>query len=250
MVSFTFDDGWGSQYTHAAPMLEKRGWKGTFYLVPGWFGKTRHGEPYVTLDEARALAAAGHDIGAHTMTHPHLPLLSRDDQRAEMVGCRDYLASHLQLPLEAIESFASPYGDHSKEVRREASSLFSSHRGNEGRLNTPATDPYLLGAVSMGLRAQGQTAQTGESPAALVGQAASENQWLVLLLHGLVAGEPHRATVTSLADLERVIGEVELRGLRVVTIREGVRELRQRQERGSFAAAVKRRLARWSTRRS
>ena len=31
-VSFTFDDGFQDNYTIAAPELEKRGWKGTFWL--------------------------------------------------------------------------------------------------------------------------------------------------------------------------------------------------------------------------
>src|SRR5260221_14736811 len=54
MATFTFDDGWIGQADFGAPRLESRGWRGTFYLVPQWFGKKRDREAFMTLEQARA----------------------------------------------------------------------------------------------------------------------------------------------------------------------------------------------------
>ena len=62
-VSLSFDDGMPSQLARAVPMLDRAGFQGTFYLNPrdGW---GRDLEPW------RAVAAGGHELGNHTVTHP------------------------------------------------------------------------------------------------------------------------------------------------------------------------------------
>src|SRR5258708_20961587 len=135
MVTLTFDDGWIGQADYAAPLLEERGWRGTFYLVPQWFGRHRDGEAFMSVEQARQLPLAGHEIGDHTMTHKHLPTLSSAGIRGQMVECKRFLADKLGIAPEAITSFASPLGDYDDIVLDHAHSLFSSHRTTDPHLN-------------------------------------------------------------------------------------------------------------------
>jgi peptidoglycan/xylan/chitin deacetylase (PgdA/CDA1 family) len=65
-VVLTYDDGMDTHLDNAAPDLEGRGLKGTFF-VPG------HSESLAKrLPEWRALAARGHELGNHAIFHPCL----------------------------------------------------------------------------------------------------------------------------------------------------------------------------------
>lgn len=79
--SFTFDDGYKSQYDYALPVLDSFGFKATFYVIAG--SLTEDSQPlnwrYGTWGEFRQMAYEGHEIGSHTMTHPHLPNLPAGD---------------------------------------------------------------------------------------------------------------------------------------------------------------------------
>jgi len=62
-VSLTYDDGLPIHYELVGPLLESEGLRGTFY-VPGLSDVRHHPERW------RALAAAGHELGNHSLFHP------------------------------------------------------------------------------------------------------------------------------------------------------------------------------------
>ena len=70
-VSLNFDDCLSSQL-QAAAMLETRGMRGTFYINSGKLGLSGR----LTAAQVRALLDAGHEMGGHTLTHPHVTTLS------------------------------------------------------------------------------------------------------------------------------------------------------------------------------
>ncbi|MEG9250209.1 polysaccharide deacetylase family protein [Arthrobacter sp. Soc17.1.1.1] len=82
VVSLTFDDGWADQVT-GAQILNKYGLKGTFYVNSGSFDSPG----YMSLASVRELAAAGHEIGGHSVTHPDLVTLPADETRRQI--CND-----------------------------------------------------------------------------------------------------------------------------------------------------------------
>ena len=57
--------------------------------------------------ELRQLADLGFELGCHTMSHPRLPLLNREEQRREVEESRSWLAEKLG---RAVQGFAFPYG--------------------------------------------------------------------------------------------------------------------------------------------
>jgi peptidoglycan/xylan/chitin deacetylase (PgdA/CDA1 family) len=64
---------------------------------------------YLTVDEIKEMAAAGWEVGSHTLSHPlNFMILSAPAMRAEIVDSRKKLAALLGLP---ILTFAYPFGN-------------------------------------------------------------------------------------------------------------------------------------------
>lgn len=78
-VMITFDDGWRTQYSRAWPLLNKYGFKATFFINPQPVG--RGYKAYMNRDMVEELAKAGNDIESHTWKHTRLT--RKRDQSAE-----------------------------------------------------------------------------------------------------------------------------------------------------------------------
>ena len=68
-------------------------------------------------DALRALAARGVEIGAHTVTHAHLPLLSDAEVEHELVESRRRIEAELGRPCRML---AYPYGEEQPRIRAAA----------------------------------------------------------------------------------------------------------------------------------
>jgi peptidoglycan/xylan/chitin deacetylase (PgdA/CDA1 family) len=113
-VALTFDDGYIDAYTTALPMLQQRGFVGTFYIVSGFIGQPG----YMGWAELGALRDAGMEIGAHTVSHPDLTTLGLEDLRAQVAQSGATLAAELGI---AVVSFCYPGGRFNDTVRAVAS---------------------------------------------------------------------------------------------------------------------------------
>lgn len=74
----TFDDGGASALDSIAPALERRGWRGHFFMTTGWLGAPG----FMDAGGLRELSARGHVIGSHSVSHP---LAMSSLSRAELV---------------------------------------------------------------------------------------------------------------------------------------------------------------------
>ena len=63
-VSLSYDDALDSQLDNAIPALDRHGLKGSFYLVPA------NAPVQLRMDEWRAAARNGHELGNHSLFHP------------------------------------------------------------------------------------------------------------------------------------------------------------------------------------
>ena len=80
-VALTFDDSLKDHLLIAAPMLEERGWRGTFCIVTDWVGKDpRH----LAWDDVRELVRRGHEVATHTKSHRDLLQLLKDGREDEV----------------------------------------------------------------------------------------------------------------------------------------------------------------------
>lgn len=121
-IFLTFDDGFHDVFENAAEPLVRCGFTGIQFLVADLIGKTnewqqRDGdvvEPLMDAAQIRDWLAAGHEIGAHSCTHPFLSRISRDHAREEIETSKRKLED---LFGRAIEHFCYPYGDWNNAVR-------------------------------------------------------------------------------------------------------------------------------------
>jgi peptidoglycan/xylan/chitin deacetylase (PgdA/CDA1 family) len=122
LVALTFDDGLLNVFEPLMGLAEK-GVPTTVYPVTEWIGKRIPAafEPsevrLLERGHLGALADAGVEIGAHTMTHPDLSTLGYSDCMREMRGSREILEGIAHRP---VTTFAYPFGRHSPIARRAA----------------------------------------------------------------------------------------------------------------------------------
>jgi len=116
-VSITFDDGYADNCREAIPLLTGQGIPCTYFVT---LRNVLDGEPFAhdlarghalepnTLEQLRAMAAAGVEIGAHTYTHPNLARITdRRELHREVVTAREELAGAVGRP---VRYFAFPFG--------------------------------------------------------------------------------------------------------------------------------------------
>lgn len=115
-VVVTFDDGFADTADFAAPLLTDLGLPATVFLTTGFVdGTSPGGDRMMSWSAASELAAAGHEIGGHSVRHPELDTLRSAAAREEISTCRHQLQDRLAGP---VHSFAYPHGYSSPAVRR------------------------------------------------------------------------------------------------------------------------------------
>lgn len=112
-IALTFDDGPNPSATpQLLEVLARHKVRATFFLI----GRYVLAEPALT----REIAAAGHIIGNHTMTHPWLPRHSARRIREELTACNRAIEDTLGLP---VTLFRPPHGARRPAVLRIAREL-------------------------------------------------------------------------------------------------------------------------------
>ncbi len=175
-VSFTFDDGYKSALTKAAPVLNEFGFKGTEYVITNYAGNVNRTN-YMRWNEIQQLQNQyGWEIGSHTLSHPLMTTVTDQEKERQL---RDSKAALTANGINAT-SFATPYGDYNNSVISTAAKYYSSHRGfwDKGYNAWPNND-YLI---------RDQQVQAGVTVAQVKGyidQAKANGQWLVLVFHNI-----------------------------------------------------------------
>ena len=112
-IALTFDDGPNPVATpRLLDVLARHGVRATFFLI----GNFARREPGLT----RRIAAEGHLVGNHTMSHPWLPRLSLARIRQEIADCNGVLEDVLGAP---VRFFRPPHGARRPAVLRQAAAL-------------------------------------------------------------------------------------------------------------------------------
>jgi peptidoglycan/xylan/chitin deacetylase (PgdA/CDA1 family) len=115
--ALTFDDGYANFCEQALPVLLPLGFTAIVFVVGAWVGRGNDwtGQPasvprMPTMDwEAlRLIASKGMTLGAHTLSHAHLPALTAGEAEREIADSRRLIEEHTghEAPV-----FAYPYGD-------------------------------------------------------------------------------------------------------------------------------------------
>lgn len=115
----TFDDAYASIYTTAMPMLAEFGYPMTLFVSTQPVDDAQHG--YLTWEQIRELADAGHMIANHTVNHPHLIDAQPGESEADrMARVRDeILTAESRIEAETGQHhkiLAYPYGEFDQPI--------------------------------------------------------------------------------------------------------------------------------------
>jgi peptidoglycan/xylan/chitin deacetylase (PgdA/CDA1 family) len=121
-VVITFDDGFRDAVRYAGAIVREHRFRAVMFAVAGlvgrpseWLLRERGLErPLADWAELRDLADAGFEIGAHSLTHPHLPAIAADDARREIEESRRVIEDALG---REVVHFAYPFGAVDRAVR-------------------------------------------------------------------------------------------------------------------------------------
>jgi peptidoglycan-N-acetylglucosamine deacetylase len=103
IVTTSWDDGHLLDHRLASLLVDYQ-LPGTFYISP----KSAEIAPSNRISRQQLAELAGaFEIGAHTLTHPRLPMVDEDTARREIEGSRGYLEDATG---SAVTSFCYPYG--------------------------------------------------------------------------------------------------------------------------------------------
>jgi peptidoglycan/xylan/chitin deacetylase (PgdA/CDA1 family) len=117
VVAVTFDDGYLDNYTTAVPIMQRHGIPGSFFVSTGLIGtdtpfphdqrRGNAGLENMTWDQLREMAAAGFEIGSHSVSHidcaAEPEAVVRRELEASLEALREELGS-------GEYAFAYPYG--------------------------------------------------------------------------------------------------------------------------------------------
>jgi peptidoglycan/xylan/chitin deacetylase (PgdA/CDA1 family) len=138
-VAITFDDCYDN--THAAiELLCERGLRASVYVTTGQIG-TEH---MVSYDQLQRLAGwrDAVELGAHSVTHPHLDELNMNEIEREVSGSKRQLEQVLGRP---VTTFAYPYGSYDRRVRQAVVAAgFQSAAAVKNALSHREDDPWAI----------------------------------------------------------------------------------------------------------
>ena len=159
-ASITFDDGYAENCREAIPLLVRRRIPCTYFVT---LENVLEGKPFPhdvaqgnrfppnDLDQLRAMAGAGIEIGAHTYSHPDLGRMSDEAQLDhEIIEAGRQLGDLLHRP---VRYFAFPFGQRANlssrafQLAREAG--YEAVCSAYGGYNFPGDDPFHLQRIAV-----------------------------------------------------------------------------------------------------
>lgn len=212
MVSLTYDDGWVEHLKVAVPVLNAAGFKGTFYVCAGtgFLGNTADG--YLTRTQIQQISAAGHTIGSHTLTHPHLPQLTTAAAQKEIANSKTTLEGIIGKP---VTTFAYPYGEQNAAVVNQVKAAGYTSARIIDSVFVRKADPFRIACWS-------PVVSTPLSQMkAQIDAAKAQKQWLVIAIHRILNSSPdeYHSTLKWHQDL---VTYVKTSGIKHVTVPEGL----------------------------
>jgi len=202
-VSLSFDDARPSQVDVGAPVLDRYGVKATFFLVPS--------SAEQRLAGWKKIAAAGHELGNHSLDHPcsgnfawsrqkALEDFTLDRMRQQLAGASARLREMFGT---TPETFAYPCGQtfvgRGRETRSYVPLVAETFLAGRGWLGEAPNDPAFCDlAQVLGMEMDGKDF---EQLLPVLEQARNVRAWLVLAGHDIGEGGPQTTRVAMLEKL-------------------------------------------------
>lgn len=112
-IAISFDAAWGADDTDTLlEILDDNDVKTTFFMCGYWIDKYP--------DEVKKIAEAGHDLGNHSATHPHMSKLTKEQIADEIKDTGNKIE---ELTGVKSELFRAPFGEYTNDVISTAEEL-------------------------------------------------------------------------------------------------------------------------------
>ena len=165
-VSLTFDDSMKEHYTIVAPELEKRGFRGTFWMCGGWMpAEPQYDTTHFTWAEAKEMSDKGHEMSNHSWSHPNMTTLSEEELKEQISKNDEAILANLGKP---STTFCFPYNAYNDTVLAEVM---------KGRIGARLKEFWLGGQHSPKEYLQKQ-----------IEDALAAGSWIVGMTHGINYG--------------------------------------------------------------
>lgn len=113
-ISLTFDDSMKEHYTIVAPELEKRGFRGTFWMCGAWMpAEPQYDTTHFTWSEAKEMSEKGHEMSNHSWSHQFMTTLSDEDLAREIRMNDEAILKNLG---KASTTFCFPYNSYDERT--------------------------------------------------------------------------------------------------------------------------------------
>jgi peptidoglycan/xylan/chitin deacetylase (PgdA/CDA1 family) len=112
-IVLSFDNGYGSQYAHAEPVLARYGWVGVENLQLSGLPVSQGG---LSEAQVKGLIADGWELDTQGYSHTDLPALSTSELQFQVVAARKTLRRRYGVP---VRWFCYPSGDYDPVVQAE-----------------------------------------------------------------------------------------------------------------------------------
>jgi peptidoglycan/xylan/chitin deacetylase (PgdA/CDA1 family) len=117
-VMITFDDSRSEHFDIAAPLLEKSGFRGVFFIMTITYNKKN----YMTKEQIGQLAKSGHTVGMHSWDHTMVPKYNTpDDWQKQVIAPKEKLES---ITGSRVDYWAYPNGVYDHKGAAELSKHF------------------------------------------------------------------------------------------------------------------------------
>jgi peptidoglycan/xylan/chitin deacetylase (PgdA/CDA1 family) len=220
LVSITFDDGWESSFSNGMPLLDRYGYKATFYINPSSIETPN----FMQASQLATLRNTGNEIAAHGYDHDDMTAISSSKLNYQLQEGRDYL-DQAGFP---TTDFATPYGKSDPEVQWYAKKYYSTLRGTETGINTRQNlDPYNLKVVYL------EESTTDDTVSAALQQAKQYNAWVIFVYHrvgdsgGSVGSLKVERPTLAEGAVSKQISLIHNSGIAVATVAEAYKEVHE-----------------------
>ncbi|MCH8326143.1 MAG: polysaccharide deacetylase family protein, partial [Bacteroidetes bacterium] len=139
-LSFSFDDSYQTHYINVRPILNQFGFPGTFYLIADLINDDHPAQwRYGVWPQFLEMAQEGHEMAAHTMTHPNLTGLNVGDETTP--GTIKYELYQSKIIIEEkieqdVISMAYPFTEHNATVDNITSLYYENGRAMGSQPNS------------------------------------------------------------------------------------------------------------------
>lgn len=215
ILSFTFDDFPRSSYTVGGTILNQFGFKGTYYVSFGLFGKKLPVGPAFKHEDVENLLTDGHELGCHTFDHLHSwdtdPVQYRQSIKKNKSAFKRLYQNVDHINFSYPISFPSPF------IKKVTMKSFSSSRGGGQTFNVGKIDKNLLKSYFIDKKNN----QDPQPLIELIDETIRQKAWLILSTHD-IADKPSEFGC-KIAFFKEIVEYAASSGISVLPVREVIK---------------------------